>query len=109
MTDHDRFDRPLARAARPPGGDVTAACLDAGTLAAWTDGSLRPAERSAAEAPVADCGRCLERRAVVLARSVAQGMTAEIASAIRLPVLALTFLAGVALALLIVRARRPAY
>lgn len=60
MTDPNRFDRPLARAARPHGGDATAACLDAGTLAAWTDGSLRPAERIAAEAHVADCGRCLE-------------------------------------------------
>ena len=60
MTDHDRFDRPLARAARPHGRDETAACLDAETLAAWTDGSLRPAERAAAEAHVADCGRCLE-------------------------------------------------
>ena len=68
MTDHHRFDRPLARAARPhgadgaarPDGDATAACLDAERLAAWTDGSLRPAERAAAEAHVADCGRCLE-------------------------------------------------
>ena len=60
MTDHDRLDRPLARAARPDDGATTAACLDAGTLAAWTEGSLRPAERAAAEAHAADCGRCLE-------------------------------------------------
>ncbi|HZB24888.1 MAG TPA: hypothetical protein VE379_02070, partial [Vicinamibacterales bacterium] len=60
MSNNDRFDRPLARAARPHGGDVTAACLNAETLAAWTDGSLRPAERAAAEAHAADCGRCLE-------------------------------------------------
>lgn len=60
MTDHDRSDRPLARAARPQSRDATAACLDADTLAAWTDGSLRPAERAAAEAHVADCGRCLD-------------------------------------------------
>ena len=65
MTNHDRIDRPLARAARPHDGDVTAACLDAETLAAWTEGSLRPAERAAAEAHVADCGRCLELLAVM--------------------------------------------
>ena len=59
VSNNDRFDPPLARAARPQGRDGDAACLDAETLAAWTDGSLRPAERAAAEAHVADCGRCL--------------------------------------------------
>ena len=59
MADFDPFDRPLARAARLDDGERTAACLDAATLAAWTDGTLRPAERAAAEAHTADCGRCL--------------------------------------------------
>ncbi|CAN5875970.1 hypothetical protein BH24ACI5_BH24ACI5_21990 [soil metagenome] len=35
------------------------ACLDAETLAAWADGSLTAAQRTAAEAHVADCDRCL--------------------------------------------------
>ena len=59
MADPDGFDRPLARAARPDGHVATAACLDAATLAAWTEGTLRPAERAAAEAHAADCERCL--------------------------------------------------
>jgi hypothetical protein len=65
VTDHDRFDRPIARAARPHGQEPTSACLDAESLAAWTDGTLRPDERAAAEAHVADCGRCLQLLAVM--------------------------------------------
>jgi hypothetical protein len=34
------------------------ACLDGETVAAWTTGSLRPAEVSAVEQHVADCARC---------------------------------------------------
>lgn len=34
-------------------------CLEAETLAAWTDGSLTALERTAAEAHAADCDRCL--------------------------------------------------
>ncbi|MBA2260209.1 MAG: hypothetical protein H0W18_15040 [Acidobacteria bacterium] len=34
-------------------------CLDAETLAAWTDGSLTAVERTAAETHAADCARCL--------------------------------------------------
>ena len=40
--------------ARPQGE-----CLDAETLAAWTDGSLTAVERAAAEIHAADCDRCL--------------------------------------------------
>ncbi|HXW06699.1 MAG TPA: YCF48-related protein [Vicinamibacterales bacterium] len=36
-----------------------AACLDAETLAAWSAGTLQPAERAAAEVHAADCSRCL--------------------------------------------------
>lgn len=53
-------DRLLRRTARPR-GDVRphGACLDAGTIAAWAEGSLTAAERHAAEAHAADCERCL--------------------------------------------------
>lgn len=53
-------DRLLRRTARPR-GDVRppGACLDAGTIAAWAEGSLTGAERDAAEAHAADCERCL--------------------------------------------------
>ena len=43
------------RADARPHGD----CLDAETLAAWTDGSLTAFERAAAETHAADCDRCL--------------------------------------------------
>lgn len=52
------IDRLLAgRAVRSP-DDSTDACLDADTLAAWTDGALSAAELSAVEAHAADCARC---------------------------------------------------
>ena len=38
--------------------ETGAACLDAGTLAAWADGALDARERASAEAHAADCGRC---------------------------------------------------
>ena len=52
--------RLLERASRPR-GDVRpqGSCLDAETLAAWTDGSLTGAARTAAETHAADCDRCL--------------------------------------------------
>lgn len=43
-----------ARPVSPP----TAACLDAETLAAWTDGGLDPAALALAEAHVSSCARC---------------------------------------------------
>jgi hypothetical protein len=59
--DKDRLmDRLLERTSRPNAGTASAdACLDAATLAAWTDGTLTPAERAAAEQHTADCDRCL--------------------------------------------------
>jgi hypothetical protein len=56
----DSMDRLLRRTTRPredvrPHGD----CLDAETLAAWTDGSLTALDRTAAETHAADCDRCL--------------------------------------------------
>lgn len=52
---------PLLRRTARPRGDVRppGACLDAGTMAAWAEGSLTAAERDAAEAHAADCERCL--------------------------------------------------
>ena len=60
MNKNDSTDRLLRRTVRThtgarPAGD----CLDAETLAAWTDGSLTAAQRSAAETHAADCDRCL--------------------------------------------------
>lgn len=60
MNKDDTLHRLLERSARPR-GDVRppGTCLEAETLAAWTDGSLSPAERTAVEAHAADCERCL--------------------------------------------------
>jgi Photosynthesis system II assembly factor YCF48 len=54
------FDRVLRKAmARRTNAPTMAQCLDAETLAAWSDGSLSRRERDAAEAHAADCDRCL--------------------------------------------------
>jgi hypothetical protein len=60
MNKDDTLHRLLERSARPR-GDVRppGVCLEAETLAAWTDGSLSPVERTAVEAHAADCERCL--------------------------------------------------
>ncbi len=50
----DRLLRDRSLAAIPTRAD----CLDAETLAAWVDGTLTRAERTAAEAHVSDCARC---------------------------------------------------
>ena len=47
------------------------ACLDAETLAAWSDGSLTAAERATAEAHAADCDRCLAVLAAIVKTSPA--------------------------------------
>jgi hypothetical protein len=63
----ESFDRLLKETLRPgatpPSGNV---CLDAETLAAWSDGSLSRREREAAEAHVADCERCLSTVATLV-------------------------------------------
>lgn len=60
MNKDESVHRLLERASRPR-GDVRpqGTCLDAETLAAWTDGSLTRTARTAAEAHAADCDRCL--------------------------------------------------
>jgi hypothetical protein len=59
MKNDEAIDRLLERAAPARGAPPPGVCLDAETVAAWTDGSLTPAERSAAELHAADCDRCL--------------------------------------------------
>jgi hypothetical protein len=51
--DHLLRETLKAAAPEPPDG-----CLDAGVLAAWFEGTLDPAERTAAGAHAADCSRC---------------------------------------------------
>lgn len=79
MKKDETLHRLLERTSRPRAGvRPQGACLDAETVAAWTDGSLTPVERSAAETHAADCDRCL----AVLA---ATASTAPPASAIQRP------------------------
>ncbi|MBL8142639.1 MAG: zf-HC2 domain-containing protein, partial [Acidobacteria bacterium] len=56
--DRDRHLDELLRRAVPASSAVTPACPDAEVLAAWADGGLDALAREAAEAHVADCGRC---------------------------------------------------
>ena len=60
MNKDESTHRLLRRTARP-GAEPRPqeACLDADTLAAWTEGSLTAVERVAAETHAADCDRCL--------------------------------------------------
>jgi hypothetical protein len=60
MNDEKAIDRMLKRSlgARSAGVE-SGACLDADTLAAWSEGTLQGSERAAAEAHAADCARCL--------------------------------------------------
>jgi hypothetical protein len=64
MKKDEPIDRLLERASRT---SVTPAdaCLDAETLAAWTDGALTADARAAAEAHAADCARCLQVLAAI--------------------------------------------
>ena len=59
MDNDERVDRLLRRASRARDARPGNVCLDAETIAAWTDGSLTAREREAAEAHAADCDRCL--------------------------------------------------
>ena len=79
MNKDDTLHRLLERSARPR-GDVRppGTCLEAEALAAWTDGSLSPVERTAVEAHAADCERCLAVLAAI-------AKTTPPASAVRRP------------------------
>lgn len=60
MNKDESLDRLLRRtAAGRRSAHAQGDCLDAETLAAWTDGSLAGAQRDAAETHAADCDRCL--------------------------------------------------
>lgn len=61
MTSPDRdrdVDRLLKSTRLQPPAAAAGVCLDAETLAAWTDGTLSSDERIAAERHAADCARC---------------------------------------------------
>ena len=60
----------------PQRAGVTASCLDAETLAAWTDGGLSGAALEAAQFHVADCARC-QHLVGTLARINSTGPQAE--------------------------------
>ncbi len=55
--EHD-LDPLLRRMLRPSPGESTPGCLDAETLAAWADRTLRRDELARVEQHAADCGRC---------------------------------------------------
>jgi uncharacterized protein (DUF4415 family) len=60
MNKDQSLDTLLSHSARPNDErHASGACLDAETLAAWTDGTLTAAARAVAEAHAADCDRCL--------------------------------------------------
>jgi len=80
---HDRdqsIERLLRQSFRTPPQDVTDACLDAETLAAWMDRSLVGAALEVAQSHVADCSRC---RAIVGAVARAEAAVPAIAPASR--------------------------
>jgi len=81
-TDSERdqvTDRILKRSAiRSHGAEGGDACVDAETLAAWSDGALADADAAKVEAHLADCGRC---QAMVAAFAASEPMTAAAADA----------------------------
>jgi hypothetical protein len=52
------IERLLRQSLKTPQGGVTDSCLDAETVAAWTDGGLSGAALEMAQSHVADCARC---------------------------------------------------
>lgn len=50
-------------------GEVSGECLDAETLAAWTDGGLSAADRTIAESHLSTCRRCQAMLAIVIQTS----------------------------------------
>lgn len=82
--DDDRAIEHLLR--REMAGDpdpVTAACIDAERLAAWSEGGLSPAEREAIEAHMASCARCLSMLAALEDASADAGPRTEPAADVR--------------------------
>ena len=59
MADHDDRDRAIERLLpQVLGGAASTPCVDGETLAAWSEGALRPNDAALVEAHVADCARC---------------------------------------------------
>lgn len=58
LNDDHALERLLRTMAEEP-GRLTAACVDAEQLAAWSEGGLTAAERETLEGHAASCGRCL--------------------------------------------------
>jgi hypothetical protein len=92
----------------PIAGERADACLDAETMAAWTEGTLDAPLRSMAEAHAATCGRCQEMLAIMLRTTPVA--TASAGSPIRkwLMMLGPALAAATAVALWIAVDRRPA-
>ena len=92
----------------PIAGERADACLDAETMAAWTEGTLDAPLRSMAEAHAATCGRCQEMLAVMLRTTPVAAASAG--SPIRkwLMMLGPALAAATAVALWIAVDRRPA-
>ena len=92
----------------PIAGERADACLDAETMAAWTEGTLDAPRRSMAEAHAATCGRCQEMLAIMLRTTPVA--TASAGSPIRkwLMMLGPALAAATAVALWIAVDRRPA-
>jgi hypothetical protein len=92
----------------PIAGARADACLDAETMAAWTEGTLDAPLRSMAEAHAATCGRCQEMLAIMLRTTPVA--TASAGSPIRkwLMMLGPALAAATAVALWIAVDRRPA-
>jgi len=92
----------------PIAGERADACLDAETMAAWTEGTLDAPLRSMAEAHAATCGRCQEMLAIMLRTTPVA--TASAGSPIRkwLMMLGPALAAATAVALWTAVDRRPA-
>jgi hypothetical protein len=109
MPPHDR-DHAVEQWLRqtPIAGERADACLDAETMAAWTEGTLDAPLRSMAEAHAATCGRCQEMLAIMLRTTPVAAASAG--SPIRkwLMMLGPALAAATAVALWIAVDRRPA-
>ena len=60
------FDHLLREALKAPASHPPGGCLDAETLAAWSEGSLDAAQRAAAEAHASECARCQDLLAAMI-------------------------------------------
>ena len=92
----------------PIAGERADACLDAETMAAWTEGTLDAPLRSMAEAHAATCGRCQEMLAIMLRTTPVAATSAGSPMRKWLMMLGPALAAATAVALWIAVDRRPA-